>query len=1096
MVNVCLRTAFWASVLVLSWTDSASGMSDAFDGVLLDRHTSTTRIQLDGTATTTGRLVLSCVNERGAKNLQNFRLFPSRTNERLKVTAATVYSIAPSPNTSPNKKSVQRPSTNGETAVETKVRSIPSVSIQDRDWFLNLELQSKLSFLHNKKSPLIPFGSLSAGDRVVIDYSIETTRPYLPQVFSREIWIHLQYPEKADAHDHRFLSQAPLHFQASSECLKSVAWKRLQPPDQQSATAYQLKSQTLKATGHCQVAISTHTDWKALQSRQLLAHFLSPGIPKEIGVKSLIEWNEKLGKLKNDPRLTERLSETSDSMGSMRQRLFEALPFEHRRVIEALGPHGTTQPGQLKRLISKATESLKHLGQQKSEFEWGRIGAKRLDELLATKTGDPRDFSIALTLALNVWGIQATPGYILEPLVDGTPPLVDLARLKFMGVLVENLSDKIILDPSLQGGATGLRSTADQHYFVPAWGASAPTWLQTKEVEPSSVQLTQTIEVTKDGAMATRGIGKVFGTLANDLIDTITSSGVASIEDRINSIFGLSTDPRALKPIIRMNSAVGPSTETGQSIIEFTFTGASLKADERLVLKRAPFEWIWVKPSAFLALQPELIDFAQSSELPLPTSLEVRRQIRIVSQNLADDAQSSCRLILPGLSLSLQAKQQGQDILLDEVLLRDLVAEKNTSSEARDSRRTLHNRCLSRYAVGIGAKPQYELADLELKPLELTLLTKGLAKIETAQLPRLRSIGRNPAIKPFVDTRIWLRLEASTDEEKQTPQYQLESAINMLELGRISDNEVINTHTLESARLFRALPTALQNSADYHRLHSRLLRQSSRTKEAAIALQNAIALEPGTTADYFEMAQLAQTTGQLDIAARWLNQILQLSPQLNPSDSARAHFELASIHHQKKNFEAFSREMALTLSLMPKGAEYAVSFVELLNSSKQFDQALTVIQKYLATHFSSNPKAAEVASRTFALKAREIYASSQSDQSLSQAESFALKSLKLEPRLPINYQIAGDLAFRQAKKGDYAALIAAQSYFQKALSLTPIEESLLNVNASWVSAQLAFVNQALSEGRTLAEVIDRSAVRVNRQPAHIRSHESAPNPPK
>ncbi|MDX9731163.1 MAG: hypothetical protein RBT63_05280, partial [Bdellovibrionales bacterium] len=593
---------------------------------------------------------------------------------------------------------------------------------------------------------------------------------------------------------------------------------------------------------------------------------------------------------------------------------------------------------------------------------------------------------------------------------------------------------------------------------------------------PSIVRIQQNLDIRADSAVIGTGKVSIEGPLAAELKQLYFSQPAQQIEPYLTSLLGLQLKTESGAPIIRVNTG-----DRRGRIFELSYSYAAPRAitySTHNKTEQREFDLSTPGISGIpLLARARAGKPARVTDLILSRNLTIESETKIRGVLLADETATSCLSLTSFASLSRETRFTKDAQAKDEVVLTEnlrfgssRIPANSLATNSFQEELAEFSRCLLKTKAVIGPRPTFDQTLLSLSQQEVETLRKPVSLITQQDIKILDDLNA-PQLKRLAHTKIWLATRDMMRRGLRTDQMTLEYAAAILETGRTPSGTLLPGHVAESAKLFSTLIGKLSKLPKFHRVHANMLLSENRSKEATVALHNAILLENGgRSSDYtnqardaMQMGHIYKKVGNLALAEKWyLSAIEKKSSQ---SGRTAVLENMAAFRLSQGRTKDFTDLYNQAIKESPRNVWLHIRFAEELLKLKLWDHSIQ--QSRAALSITHLQEAEALLANALIGKAASLYYASpdvitDDPKALAMAERLALETLRHSRDQALAYRIAGHLAFNKAMTGDYGSLIAAQSYLAKALEL--------GLDDSWTQERYSAASQALDSRRGLKEV--------------------------
>lgn len=889
------------------------------------------------------------------------------------------------------------------------------------------------------KAYTIPFGDLPVGTVARISYEASMKRPRIAGLFSKEFYWGLDYPELAGSIT--IESKDPLYFDLSKAARGTLGFAK-----GRLATGATVWKVTLKSPVY-------------VKAEGEQGGILSTSLVSRLQISNQSSWKPVLDALvpKYNERATEPLPAEFEKIISS-AKLLDKPDAKFNRVIDMMNQLFTYRPDW-------------------SNADGGYVPAK-LSSFALTKRGDAKDFAFATSMVLRNLGYTADVAFVWKQSptekvwIEETPTTPTLAIFNHAVVRVNENGKLRYFDPtnSIPFGEGFLSDIGGSWALAITNAPQAFTRLPAEAPIASQVKIVQNLEMRPDASVVGSGTVHVEGPLAAELKQVYQTQGAGQIEPYLRSLFGLVLKGESANPMIRVNS----QDQRGSSF-DLSF---SYLAPGAIITQGVYREFHLASPG--LAGVPLLSAKDRATDVILSRNLTLEVETKVVGGDIADETYTSCLALTSFASLLRETKAMpGYFTVYDNVQFRaDRIPAANMRTPLFQSEIGNYNACLSRVRASVGPRPAFENSPFGLTPVEVAVMKKPMPLMTLQDVKLLNDI-TTPQLATLVTTKIWLATRDLLRRNIRTPQVMLDYTNAILETGHLQTDQgdlYLPDHVREAAKVFGTIPPQEAKTAKFHRVHATMLYATARTNEAIVALQNAMALEPGQARDASFAAKIYMTMRNAAKTEEWLR--IATTAKGSKSTHLLAIEELANFRLKNGKTNEFLALFKQAIAEAPQNAWIYHDFAKQLQNIKMWD--LSIEQSRKALTILRFPEAEATLAQTLIRKAEGFYYTAPGiptldPAALEAAEKLALECLKYTRSEVLAYRIAGHATFLKAMTGDYGSLIATQSYFSKAVEL--------GADDAWLRDRLTAANQALDSSRALSQVWSQVSAAKSRVPA-------------
>lgn len=982
----------------------------------IQRHNANFVVNTDASWTERGSITIKINTDSGRALLAVYRFPLGDQAEELKITKAIV----------------QEP---------TGEREINPLSIVAREMDPEPDLTNPL--FTATKSYNIPFGDLPVGAVVRIDYERQLQKPRIAGLMSHTLIWGLEHPILSGTFT--FESKTPLYFDISHAARKSIAF-----------TKGRLPSGNLLWKAEIKTPIFTKQEGEP-------GGILTTSSVSRLQISNQNSWTSVLEFLK--PKFSNPAT---------------TLPAEFQKIVDTVKSIPKSDDR-----FNKVLELLHQTITYQSTWNESGDGytPQPLANLVAGKRGDAKDFAFATASILRVLGHTADVTLVWRQAptervwIEERPTTPSLAMFNHAIVRVNEQGKLRYFDPtnSLQFAEGYLSDIGG------SWSLTTGTDLRPFELLPSEtaitshVKITQTLDLRNNSGLVGTGSVLVHGPLAAELKQVYFAQGSTQVEPYLRSLFGLALKSEAVIPMIRVNTQdrLGRTLEIGFSY-----------AADNAIRTQGPYREFEIMTPG-LAGVPLLSNRERATDVLLSRNLTLEIETKVLGGELADETNTSCIALTSFASLLRETRNvSGTYTMLDHIQFRhDRINAASMRTPAFQNELQAYGSCLSRTRTAIGPRPSYEKSTFPLSAEETAVLKRPIANMNLQDVKILDQI-RTPQLRSIVAIKTWLAARAMLSRGVRTPEVMLEYAYALLLTGQITVNNkdyFLSEHITEAAKLFSSVSVQMtKKTAKFHRVHAMMLHATGRSKEAMVALENAMATDKNQAEDSLFAGRIYVAQGDVTKAERSF--LLASKQQGSKSTRLDAIENLAALRLRQNNIPEFISLYRQAIASSPRNAWVYQEFAKLLLTVKMWNLAIENSRKALTIMRFS--EAESVLAEALIQKASTIYFTTpgiptDNPTALEQADKLAVESIKYNRQEPLAYRIAGHASFVKALAGDYNALIATHSYFRKAIEL--------GLADAWIQERYTTAKQSLEMRRPMAQVwaayLAANPSRQNRLPA-------------
>lgn len=889
-----------------------------------------------------------------------------------------------------------------------------------------------------KKAYTIPFGDLAVGTVTKISYEITSKRARIPGLFTMQFDWGRTYPQLAGTIT--FESRGNLYFDVSRAARTAIGFTRGRLPTGVNVWKADLKTQ---------VFVKPEGEQGGL---------LSTTVVPRIQVSNFNSWNPIL----------ESLVPKFNSLAS------EPLPAELQSIVEQAKVFPNAED-RFNRVIELLQRML-------TRSEWSNHDSgftpQKLSTLVQTKRGDAKDFAFATVMILRSLGTTADVSFVWQQSpteklwIDEAPVHASLEIFNHAIVRVTENGKNRYFDPtaSIPFSAGFLSDVGGSWALTITTSAPTIERLPADNPQSSQIKIAKTLDLRPDASIVGSGTVSVQGSLAAELKQLYLSQGPDSVEPYLRSLFGLAMVGEGVTPMMRVRSQ---DRRAGNFDLSFSYL-----AGNRIQTNGLHREFDVSTPG--IASVPMLANATRATDVILARGLSVEVETKVIGGEIADETNTSCLALTSFASVLRETRNQANSfVLYDHIQFKtDRLAASFMKTAKFESEMQAYSGCLARNRVSVGPRPAFEKSPFVLSADEITALKRPIANVTLQDIKFLDEL-KAPQLANLVSTKVWLATRDMLRRSVRTPAVMLEYSNSLLHMGRFpteKGDEFLPEHVAEAAKIFAGADVQSSKNAKFHRVHATMLKAIGRTKEALVALQNAMALEKGQIQDATFAAEIYNRLGNGSKAEEWL----KTATTLNGSKSARLYAleSFAAYRLKQRRIPEFIALYRRAISEAPNNAWLYNDFAKQLQQIKMWD--LSIEQSRKALSLLRFPEAEAVLASTLMAKAESIYFVAPGIASIDpviieEADKLAVECLRYSRTEVLAYRIAGHATFLKAMNGDYGSLIATQSYFAKAIEL--------GASDSWLVDRYALANQALESGRPINQLYAAFMAAKNRIPA-------------
>lgn len=739
--------------------------------------------------------------------------------------------------------------------------------------------------------------------------------------------------------------------------------------------------------------------------------------------------------------------------------LNDPMPSELGLIVDAAKAIPTIDE-RINLIVERLQQAVRYTG------EWSRVEGgltpQSLSDMIRLKRADAKDYAYLTSVALRAAGVQADVALVWKQipterlLIEEMPSTPSFEIFNHAVVRILDQGKTRFFDPTIpvvytEGplsdiqGAWALTLTRAGSNFerVPIESALS-----------TSVRISQTFEIRPDTSISASGRVQVDGPMAAELKILAVTQGQQQVEPYIRSLFGLATKAPQIAPLMQIDNR----DRRGRNLdINFSFVGTgfvSLRGEQRDVDLSVP--GIVGLPS--LAVGPRATDLILSKNM----NLEVETRFR--GSSVSDETQTSCISLTSFASVIRETRETPDGFLVAENIRfkQDRIPASTIQSTVFKDELASYLRCVSRTKVAIGPRPSYEDPMFSLSPDEAASLKKTISLFNLQDIKTL-SLVDSPQLNPVIQTKIFLSMRDMIRRGITSPQIRLEYVDALVNSGLTPEGRYLPLHLKEAGKLFVGIGKEMLKNPRYHRVHARMLLADNRPKEALVAIQNAMALEKDISVDHITVAEIQSKLGNTARVESSLNRAASMrGPRVTKISALE---RLANFYLNTKNANEFTKNYSRALYEAPKNPWISSGFAWGLIQIGQFDQAIQNARR--ASQILRTSEFDQTLALALIKKAETLYfqtpgVSTTDADSLRSAEALAIECLRYSRSHALAFRIAGHASFIKAMAGDYASLIATQSYLAKAIEL--------GMNDAWTAERYQAASQALSTGASIVSI--------------------------
>lgn len=899
---------------------------------------------------------------------------------------------------------------------------------------------------------IIRFGDLKVGSILRITYEISSRQARILGLFSRSFTWGTEYPELSGSISIESKEQIFIDASRSARQKENpvLAFTQGRLPDGQNLYKIELKSPVYRRfDGEQGGAISTAQ------------------IPR-VQVSNQSSWVGVLDVLV--PRFQPPLN--------------DPLPSEVSQIVDAAKAIPTLNE-KINLVVERLQQAVRFTG------EWSRLEGgltpQNISDIVRQKKADSKDFAYLTSVALRAAGVQADVALVWKQspserlFIEEMPTTPSMHSFNHAVVRVLDQGKTRYFDPSIPVVYTeGPLSDVQGSWALTLTRAGSNfERIPIESPQATNVKITQTFEVRPDTSVSASGRVAVEGPMAAELKILSLNQGQQQIEPYIRSLFGLATKAPQIVPMLQIENR----DRKGRNFdINFTFVGTGLVAirgEQRDVDLSVPG----------IAGLPSLAATERATDLIMSKNLNLEIETRFRNTAVSDETATSCISLTSFASVIRETRETPDGFIVAENIRfkQDRIPANSIQSKVFKSELASYLGCISRSKVAVGPRPPYEDPMFSLSPEEASSLKKPLSLFNLQDAKALSMIDSRQ-LNPVIRNKIFLSMREMLRRGINSPQVRLEYVDALVTSGLTSDGSYLPLHLKEAGKLFLTLDKDLLKSARYHRVHARMLLADRRPKEALVAIQNAITLEKDSPIDAIMLAEIHQALGNKSQVESELTRAANLRGPRATKISALE--RLAQFYLANKNASEFSKAYSRAIFDAPRNPWLYGGLAWGQIEFKQFDQAIQNARR--AAQMMRSSEFEQTLAFALLKKAESIYfvrpgVATTDATTVAAAEALAIECLKYSRNYALAFRIAGHASFIKAMAGDYASLIATQSYLAKAVEM--------GLNDAWTTERYQAASQALSTGASIASIWNalESAKRA-RVPAHSTPHQ-APRPP-
>lgn len=729
--------------------------------------------------------------------------------------------------------------------------------------------------------------------------------------------------------------------------------------------------------------------------------------------------------------------------------------------------------------------------------EWSRaeggLTPQSLSDMVRLKRADSKDYAYLTSVALRAAGVQADVALVWKQnpterlFIEELPTTPAFESFNHAVVRVLDQGKTRFFDPSIPVVYTEGPLSDIQGSWALTLTRAGSNFERVPIESPlaTSVRISQIFDIRPDTSISASGRVQVEGPMAAELKILALTQGQQQLEPYIRSLFGLATKAPRITPTMQIDNR----DRRGRHFdINFSFVGTgliSIRGEHRDVDLSVP---------GIVGL-PSLAAGPRATDLILSKNLNLDIETRFRNSAISDETQTSCISLTSFASVIRETRETPDGFLVTEAIRfkQDRIPANSVHTKVFKDELASYLGCVSRAKVAIGPRPSYEDAMFTLSPDEAASLKKPISLFNLQDIKTL-SLVDSRQLNPVIRTKIFLSMRDMIRRGLTSPQIRLEYVDALVNSGLTPEGRYLPLHLKEAGKLFIGIGKEMIKNPRYHRVHARMLFADGRPKEALVAIQNAMSLEKDISADFIMMAEIQQALGNKTQVENFLNRAANMRGPRATKVSALE--RLANFYLTNQNGPEFSKTYSRALYEAPKNPWVFGGFAWGLIQFKQFDQAIQNARR--ASQILRTAEFDQTLSLALIKKAETLYFTSPGVAttdlaSLRSAEALAVECLKYSRSHALAFRIAGHASFLKAMAGDYASLIATQSYFAKAIEL--------GMNDPWTVDRYQAASQALSTGASIASIWNvletsrRSRVPAN-QPAARPAAPDSTNAPK
>lgn len=712
--------------------------------------------------------------------------------------------------------------------------------------------------------------------------------------------------------------------------------------------------------------------------------------------------------------------------------------------------------------------------------EWSRaeggLTPQSLSDMIRLKRADSKDYAYMTSVALRAAGVQADVALVWKQnpterlFIEEMPTTPSLESFNHAVVRVLDQGKTRFFDPTIPVVYTEGPLSEIQGAWALTLTRTGSNFERVPIESPisTSVRITQTFDVRPDTSVAASGRVQVEGPMAAELKILAITQGQQQVEPYIRSLFGLAAKAPQITPLMQIDNR----DRRGRHFdINFSFVGTGL------VGIRGEHRDVDLSVPGIVGL-PSLATGARATDLIMSKNLNLDIETRFRNSAVSDETQTSCISLTSFASVIRETRETPDGFLVAENIRfkQDRIPANSIQTKVFKDELASYLGCIARSKVAIGPRPAYEDPMFSLAPDEAASLKKPISLFNLQDIKTLGMVDSRP-LNPVIQMKIFLSMRDMIRRGLTSPQIRLEYVDALVTSGLAAEGRYLPLHLKEAGKLFVSIGKDMMKNPRYHRVHARMLLADGRPKEALVAIQNAMSLEKDVASDLIMMAEIHQALGNKAQVESSLSRAANIrGPRVTKVSALE---RLANFYLSTKNSAEFTKTYSRALYEAPKNPWLFGGLAWGLIQFRQYDLAIQNARR--ASQISKAPEFDQTLALALVKKAETLYfaapgVATTDPGSLSSAEALAIECLRYSRDHALAFRIAGHASFLKAMAGDYASLIATQSYLAKAIEL--------GMNDAWTVERYQAASQALSTGASIASIWNAyEASRRTRVPA-------------